>query len=158
MPRGSACGKGDGRHDRIAFKLVMFDLDGTLIETAPEISDAVNDTLRDAGLPSVSLRDVQRWIGHGTFSLLVTAVASVTGRDIAQVREARRSPRHRTTVFDRHYAARCGTRSHPLSWGSRNPRCAARAGRSNGRRDQQGSALHRSDPSSNMACATISIS
>ena len=29
-----------------AFDLVMFDLDGTLVETAPEIQDAVNDTLR----------------------------------------------------------------------------------------------------------------
>ena len=28
------------------FDLIMFDLDGTLIETAPEICDAVNDTLR----------------------------------------------------------------------------------------------------------------
>lgn len=96
------------------FTLVMFDLDGTLIETAPEISDAVNDTLRDAGLPPVSLRDVQRWIGHGTFSLLVTAVASVTGRDIAHVREAE-DLRDIATVFDRHYAARCGTRSHLYS-------------------------------------------
>ena len=28
----------------------MFDLDGTLIETAPEICDAVNDTLQQFGL------------------------------------------------------------------------------------------------------------
>lgn len=29
-----------------SYDLIMFDLDGTLIETAPEIADAVNDTLR----------------------------------------------------------------------------------------------------------------
>jgi phosphoglycolate phosphatase len=28
------------------YDLILFDLDGTLIETAPEIADAVNDTLR----------------------------------------------------------------------------------------------------------------
>ena len=28
-----------------ALRLVMFDLDSTLIDTAPEIADAVNDTL-----------------------------------------------------------------------------------------------------------------
>ena len=27
------------------YKAVLFDLDGTLVETAPEIADAVNDTL-----------------------------------------------------------------------------------------------------------------
>lgn len=30
--------------------LVAFDLDGTLIDTAPEIGDAVNDTLTRLGL------------------------------------------------------------------------------------------------------------
>ncbi|MEZ5456272.1 MAG: phosphoglycolate phosphatase [Lysobacteraceae bacterium] len=93
-------------------QLVMFDLDGTLIETAPEISDAVNDTLRDAGLPPVSLADVQRWIGHGTFALLVTAVASATGQDIDQVRDSD-ALRALAPTFDQHYEARCGSRSHP---------------------------------------------
>ena len=93
-------------------QLVMFDLDGTLIETAPEIGDAVNDTLRDAGLPSVSLADVQRWIGHGTFALLVKAVASVTGQDIDQVSDSD-DLRALAPRFDQHYEARCGTRSHP---------------------------------------------
>ena len=48
------------------FDLVMFDLDGTLIETAPEICDAVNDTLRHFGLPEVTQTQVNDWIGHGT--------------------------------------------------------------------------------------------
>ena len=29
------------------YDLILFDLDGTLIETAPEIADAVNDTLQE---------------------------------------------------------------------------------------------------------------
>lgn len=94
------------------FKLVVFDLDGTLIETAPEISDAVNDTLASVGLPSVSIHDVQRWIGHGTFTLLVRAVASVTGRDVEEVRTAA-DLQAMTPLFDRNYAARCGTWSYP---------------------------------------------
>ena len=40
------------------FDLVMFDLDGTLIETAPEILDAVNDTLRRFDLPEVTQQQV----------------------------------------------------------------------------------------------------
>ncbi len=93
------------------FKLVIFDLDGTLIETAPEISDAVNDTLASVGLPSVSLHDVQRWIGHGALALLFKAVASVTGRDVEELRDAP-DLQALTPQFDRNYAARCGTRSY----------------------------------------------
>ena len=36
---------------RGATRAVLFDLDGTLVETAPEICDAVNDTLEALGLP-----------------------------------------------------------------------------------------------------------
>lgn len=45
--------------------LVMFDLDGTLVETAPEITDAVNDLLRDQQLPEVPEHLIRAWIGHG---------------------------------------------------------------------------------------------
>ena len=37
------------------FDLILFDLDGTLIETAPEIADAVNDTLSRTVVTSLSL-------------------------------------------------------------------------------------------------------
>ncbi len=43
------------------WKAVLFDLDGTLIETAPEIADAVNDTLAHLGQPCVG--------GHQCFQL-----------------------------------------------------------------------------------------
>ena len=57
------------------FDLMLFDLDGTLIETAPEICDAVNDTLRQFRLPEVSQQQVNDWIGHGTRTLLIQALA-----------------------------------------------------------------------------------
>jgi phosphoglycolate phosphatase len=57
------------------FDLVMFDLDGTLIETAPEICDAVNDTLRHFDLKKVTQQRVNDWIGHGTRELLIQALA-----------------------------------------------------------------------------------
>ena len=46
--------------------LVMFDLDGTLLDTAGEIADATNRTLVDFGHPTVSQDQVRDWIGHGT--------------------------------------------------------------------------------------------
>ncbi len=95
-----------------AYELVMFDLDGTLIETAPEIGDAVNDTLAELGLPLVSQPQVERWIGHGTHELLIQALAAATGTDAAGVR-AGALLAGASATFDRHYQQRCGTRSQP---------------------------------------------
>lgn len=92
------------------YDLILFDLDGTLVETAPEILDAVNDTLRHFDLPDVELDEIERWIGHGTRELLVHALARASSLDQQAVRGL--DSLHRiTTEFDRHYAARCGTRS-----------------------------------------------
>ena len=93
------------------FDLVMFDLDGTLIATAPEIFDAVNDTLSACALAPVSLQQVNDWIGHGTRSLLIQALAYSGGVSVDSVR----SSANLGTVaaaFDGHYQRRCGTRSH----------------------------------------------
>ena len=93
------------------FDLVLFDLDGTLIETAPEIADAVNDTLSALGHPAVSQQEVNDWIGHGTRELLIKALAKVLGASTQQVREAGTFPAIEAE-FGRHYQRRCGTRSH----------------------------------------------
>lgn len=93
------------------FDLVMFDLDGTLIETAPEICDAVNDTLRHFDLPLVAQRQVNDWIGHGTRELLIQALACSGQTQVATVR-ASNSLGLIAADFDKHYQRRCGTRSH----------------------------------------------
>lgn len=90
--------------------LVMFDLDGTLVATAAEIGDAVNDTLARFGMPAVGLGQVQHWIGHGTRELLIQALAWAGGTS-AQVVRASRSLRLAAGEFDRHYQQRSGTRS-----------------------------------------------
>lgn len=68
------------------FDLVMFDLDGTLVETAPEITDAVNDLLRDQQLPEVPEHLIRTWIGHGTRELMLHAYAHATGLEEETVR------------------------------------------------------------------------
>lgn len=90
--------------------LVMFDLDGTLVATAGEIQDAVNDTLAQFNLAPVTESQVEGWIGHGTRSLLAQAVAASTGRTAAAVR-ASDSYELLAGEFALHYARRCGTRS-----------------------------------------------
>jgi phosphoglycolate phosphatase len=44
----------------------MYDLDGTLLDTAGEIAEAVNHTLSDFGHELVTEQQVRDWIGHGT--------------------------------------------------------------------------------------------
>lgn len=93
------------------YDLILFDLDGTLIETAPEIADAVNDTLTEIGLAPVEQARVDRWIGHGTRELLIQALACRWGEPADAVRASDRFPAIEAT-FGRHYQRRCGTRSH----------------------------------------------
>lgn len=92
------------------FGVIFFDLDGTLIETAPEIADAVNDTLKAFGRPAVSQQQVNDWIGHGTRELLIQALAFSDRRSAAAVRtDAMFGPIEQ--AFATHYRQRCGTRS-----------------------------------------------
>ena len=93
------------------FDLIMFDLDGTLIETAPEIADAVNDTLHHFNLPAVTQQQVNDWIGHGTRTLLIQALAFVGKTEVAAVAASDNLPLI-AAEFDRNYQRRCGTRSH----------------------------------------------
>lgn len=93
-----------------AYHLVLFDLDGTLVETAPEIADAVNDTLRHFDLPEVTQQQVNDWIGHGTRELLIQALAFSGATDLATARASENLPLI-AAEFDRHYQRRCGTRS-----------------------------------------------
>ncbi len=92
------------------FDLILFDLDGTLVETAPEICDAVNDTLVEFKLAPCSQRQVELWIGHGTRELLIQAVASSSGQAQSAVRGTDYFEQI-ASVFTTHYNHRCGTRS-----------------------------------------------
>lgn len=93
------------------YDLVLFDLDGTLIETAPEIADAVNDTLKQFNLPPVTQQQVNHWIGHGTRTLLIQALA-YTGNTSLEAVQAADNFQQIEAAFGVHYEQRCGTRSH----------------------------------------------
>jgi phosphoglycolate phosphatase len=90
------------------YDLVIFDLDGTLVETAPEITDAVNELFGQLQLPPVRQQDVEKWIGFGERRTLELALSSSeagrrqleTGIDAALLE-----------AFDAAYFAHCGQRS-----------------------------------------------
>jgi phosphoglycolate phosphatase len=55
---------------------VVFDLDGTLIDSAPDIAAALNRTLGAQGLPALPVRQVAAMVGDGARVLLARAFAA----------------------------------------------------------------------------------
>lgn len=56
------------------WRLVLFDLDGTLVDSAPDITEAVNRMLAELGLPCEREDTVRTWIGDGASVLLQRAL------------------------------------------------------------------------------------
>lgn len=52
----------------------VFDLDGTLIDTAPDLVDAVNHVLTSAGLAAVGGETMRPWIGYGARRMIVESL------------------------------------------------------------------------------------
>ena len=57
-------------------KLVLFDLDGTLIDTAPDLAHSMDLVMRELHLPAQGLEKVRRFIGHGVRRLVEDIVAT----------------------------------------------------------------------------------
>ena len=53
----------------------LFDLDGTLVDTAPDLRTALNHALRLAGLAPVDEALTRHWVGHGVRAMLEAAFA-----------------------------------------------------------------------------------
>ena len=49
---------------------ILFDLDGTLLNTLEDLKDAVNHTLRQHGCPERSLEEVRQFVGNGARRLI----------------------------------------------------------------------------------------
>lgn len=55
-------------------KLIIFDLDGTLVDSAPDLALAVNSMLSACGMPAVSEAAVRQWVGNGALRLIKRAL------------------------------------------------------------------------------------
>ena len=56
-------------------RLVMFDLDGTLIDSVPDLAAAVDRMLLEMGRPPAGLEAVRHWVGNGAQVLVRRALA-----------------------------------------------------------------------------------
>lgn len=51
-------------------KLFIFDLDGTLVDTAPDFKNSLNYMLSEMGEDNVELSDIRNWVGYGARELI----------------------------------------------------------------------------------------
>lgn len=58
---------------------VVFDLDGTLIDSIPAVTEATNRVLADLGRPPLATAAVREMVGHGARATLVRALAASGG-------------------------------------------------------------------------------
>ena len=61
------------RSDTAAIRLVLFDLDGTLADTAPDLAGAVNACLLGRGRAALPLEALRPWASHGARGLIQQA-------------------------------------------------------------------------------------
>lgn len=68
------------------YKAVIFDMDGTILNTLEDLKNATNYSLRQFGMPERSLEEVRMFVGNGIKKLVERAVPSGTSEEkIAQV-------------------------------------------------------------------------
>lgn len=82
----------------MGYKAVIFDLDGTILNTLEDLKDSLNVSLKKAGFPERSLGEVRSFVGNGIRKLIERGVPSGTScENTEKVYE----------YFTEHYMANC---------------------------------------------------
>jgi phosphoglycolate phosphatase len=90
------------------FRAVLVDLDGTLLDTAPDLAAAANAMLADLGLPVRDPAVIATYIGRGIPALVArTLTGTLDGAADASLLE------RALALFERRYAEESGRRAQP---------------------------------------------
>ncbi|HNQ03338.1 MAG TPA: phosphoglycolate phosphatase [Thiobacillaceae bacterium] len=93
----------------LPLKAVVIDLDGTLLDTAPDLADAAVAMVADLGLPAIDLAEVKTYIGNGVSRLVKRVLTRDMHAEPAPALFARALP-----LYERHYAAGVSRKSQPF--------------------------------------------
>lgn len=88
-------------------RTLVFDLDGTLVETAPDLTAALNTVLALEGLPRADPIRARNAIGHGARAMIARALA-----DLSEPADDARLDRLLAEFLD-YYVAHIADESHP---------------------------------------------
>jgi phosphoglycolate phosphatase len=83
---------------RAAIRALAFDLDGTLVDSAPDIGHALNHALHEAGLGRFDVDRVRAWIGDGPDMLIERALQALGTAGDSALRHALRRGFDRATL------------------------------------------------------------
>lgn len=85
-------------------KLIVFDMDGTILDTLEDLKNSLNFALTANGLPERTLEEVRRFVGNGIGKLIERGVPDdATPEQIAGVKAA----------FYPHYTLHCNDHTRP---------------------------------------------
>ena len=79
-----------------AVRAVLFDLDGTLLDTIHDLADGANRMLLELGRPTRSLAEIHSFVGKGIPNLVARCLSGETPASAAELE-------HAVSVFRRHY-------------------------------------------------------
>ena len=82
---------------------ILWDLDGTLLDTLEDLQDGVNHALAQFGLPPRSLEEVRGFVGNGARNLLLRAV------------DGRADPDEAVKAFHAYYDVNCIGKTRPYA-------------------------------------------
>jgi len=89
---------------RFAVEAVLFDLDGTLVDSLPDIHETANRMLAELGRPPRDIDEIRRFVGRGIPTLVTRCMTVGTQATDAEIEAA-------IAVFRRHYAVVNGVHS-----------------------------------------------
>jgi phosphoglycolate phosphatase len=89
-------------------RTIVFDLDGTLVDTAPDLISTLNLVLAGGGLPPIAYDDARRMIGGGPRRMVERALIAA-GRNVSTAERDRMF-----RIFIDHYSAHIADRSRPF--------------------------------------------
>src|SRR5665809_19581 len=84
---------------------IVFDLDGTLVDTAPDLTNALNDVLTRRGHAAVSAETIRACVGHGARIMIEEALRRASAEDDVDTMLA---------AFLVHYEANIAAESRPF--------------------------------------------
>jgi phosphoglycolate phosphatase len=95
--------------ETLAVGAVLCDLDGTLLDTVPDLYAAACAMLRDLGRPELPLESIRSYVGRGIPNLVKRVLAG----SLEAADDASAPPKEALDSFRRHYARENGRNSKP---------------------------------------------
>lgn len=86
------------------YDVILFDLDGTLLDTLEDMCDSVNHVMETFGYPAHSIEKVRSFIGNGIRKLIERALPEGTDREICELALAE---------YRRYYGENCMVKTRP---------------------------------------------